>query len=124
RGIPRAALRQDPLRRDELGAHRRQPDGQDRPCRRAGAQPRDDRPHGATHLNPLPQRTGDARRRYRHMAMFDYFPNYVWNLSISIAMASGGELGEIMDMCQPLLEKAQAGEDAGTGAFLAEWMKV
>ena len=51
-------------------------------------------------------------------------PNYVWNLSISIAMASGGELGEIMDMCQPLLEKSQAGEDAGTGEFLAEWMKV
>lgn len=58
------------------------------------------------------------------MAMFDYFPNYVWNLSISIAMASGGELGEIMDMCQPLLQKAQAGEDAGTGEFLREWMKV
>jgi hypothetical protein len=58
------------------------------------------------------------------MAMFDYFPNYVWNLSISIAMASGGELGEIMDMCQPLLKKAQAGEDAGTAEFLHEWMKV
>lgn len=58
------------------------------------------------------------------MAMFDYFPNYVWNLSVSIAMASGAELGEIMDMCQPLKEKAQAGEDAGTGAFLQEWMKV
>lgn len=58
------------------------------------------------------------------MAMFDYFPNYVWNLSVSIAMASGAELGEIMDMCQPLLAKAEAGEDAGTGAFLQEWLKV
>jgi len=58
------------------------------------------------------------------MAMFDYFPNYVWNLSVSIAMASGAELGEIMDMCQPLQAKAQAGEDAGTGEFLKEWMKV
>lgn len=58
------------------------------------------------------------------MAMFDYFPNYVWNLSISIAMASGAELGEIMDMCQPLKEKADTGEDAGTGDFLKEWMKV
>ena len=43
------------------------------------------------------------------MALFNYFPNYVWNLSISIAMASGAELGEIMDMCQPLLAKAEAG---------------
>jgi predicted alpha/beta-fold hydrolase len=58
------------------------------------------------------------------MAMFDYFPNYVWNLSVSIAMASCAELGEIMDMCQPLLAKAQAGEDAGTMDFMREWMKV
>lgn len=58
------------------------------------------------------------------MAMFDYFPNYVWNLSVSIAMASGAELGEIMDMCQPLLAKAQAGEDAGTQDFMAAWLKV
>ncbi len=56
--------------------------------------------------------------------MFDYFPNYVWNLSVSIAMASGAELGEIMDMCQPLLAKAQTGEDAGTPDFMREWMKV
>ena len=58
------------------------------------------------------------------MAMFDYFPNYVWNLSVSIAMASGAELGEIMDMCQPLLAKAQAGEDAGTVDFMREWIKT
>ena len=58
------------------------------------------------------------------MAMFDYFPNYVWNLSVSIAMASGAELGEIMDMCQPLLAKAEAGEDAGTGDFLTAWLAV
>ena len=58
------------------------------------------------------------------MAMFDYFPNYVWNLSVSIAMASGAELGEIMDMCQPLLAKAQAGEDAGTGDFMQAWLAV
>lgn len=58
------------------------------------------------------------------MALFEYFPNYVWNLSISIAMASGAELGEIMDMCQPLLKKAEAGEDAGTADFLREWVNV
>lgn len=58
------------------------------------------------------------------MAMFDYFPNYVWNLSVAIAIGSGGELGEIMDMCQPLLERAKNGEDAGTADFLREWVKV
>ncbi|RPE72139.1 alpha/beta hydrolase family protein DUF1100 [Pacificibacter maritimus] len=58
------------------------------------------------------------------MALFEYFPNYVWNLSVSIAMASGAELGEIMDMCQPLLAKAEAGEDAGTVEFMQEWMKM
>lgn len=58
------------------------------------------------------------------MAMFDYFPNYVWNLSVSIALASGAEIGEIMDMCQPLLAKAKTGEDAGTLDFMQEWMRV
>ncbi len=57
------------------------------------------------------------------MALFEYFPNYVWNLSLSIAIQSGGELGEIIDMCAPLKAAAEKGEDAGTGAFLAEWMK-
>ena len=58
------------------------------------------------------------------MALFEYFPNYVWNLSISIAMASGAEIGEIIDMCSPLREKATKGEDAGTNDFLLEWVKM
>ena len=24
------------------------------------------------------------------MALFEYFPNYIWNLSVAIAMESGG----------------------------------
>ncbi|MDO5659196.1 MAG: alpha/beta hydrolase [Paracoccus sp. (in: a-proteobacteria)] len=58
------------------------------------------------------------------MAMFNYFPNYVWNLTVSIALASGAEMGEIMDMCQPLLEKSKAGEDTGTVDFMREWVRV
>jgi fermentation-respiration switch protein FrsA (DUF1100 family) len=58
------------------------------------------------------------------MAMFDYFPNYVWNLTVSIAIASGAEIGEIMDMCQPLLEKSKQGADAGTRDFMVEWVRV
>jgi hypothetical protein len=57
------------------------------------------------------------------MALFEYFPNYVWNLSLAIAMESGGQLGDIIDMCAPLREKAAKGEDAGTKEFLAEWVK-
>lgn len=48
----------------------------------------------------------------------------VWNLSISIAMSSGGELGAIVDMCQPLLEGAEEGEDPWRAEFLAEWVRV
>ena len=41
------------------------------------------------------------------MALLEYFPNnYVWNLSLAIAVASGGELGELMDMCKPLKDAA------------------
>jgi dienelactone hydrolase len=57
------------------------------------------------------------------VALFEYFPNYVWNLSVSIAMESGAQLGEIMDMCQPLRDAAGKGEDAGTLRFSEEWVK-
>ncbi len=59
------------------------------------------------------------------MALFEYFPNnYVWNLSLAIAMASGAQIGELMDMCKPLEEAASRGVDAGTAEFLAEWVKT
>ncbi|HWW65741.1 MAG TPA: alpha/beta fold hydrolase [Sphingomonadaceae bacterium] len=58
------------------------------------------------------------------MALFDYFPNYVWNLSLAIALESGGKIGEIMDMSQPIRDAAERGEDAGTGAFLEQWVRV
>ncbi|MGO9935796.1 MAG: hypothetical protein ACLPV8_28855 [Steroidobacteraceae bacterium] len=47
------------------------------------------------------------------MALFQYFPNnYVWNLSINIAIESGARIGEIEEMCRPLLEAAARGQDA------------
>ena len=56
--------------------------------------------------------------------MFLYFPgNYVWNLSVCIALESGAQIGEIDDMCAPLRDAAQRGEDAGTGEFLASWVR-
>ena len=58
------------------------------------------------------------------MALFQPFPNYVWNLSVAIALENGGRIGEIVDMIDPLLARAQAGEDAGTAEFMAEWVKM
>lgn len=58
------------------------------------------------------------------MALFQYFPNYVWNLSLAIALESGAKIGEIVDMCAPLLDAAERGEDAGTPAFMAQWVAM
>jgi dienelactone hydrolase len=59
------------------------------------------------------------------VALFQYFPdNYVWNLSIAIALESGGRIGEIEEMCRPLLDAAARGEDAGTPAFMARWVET
>ena len=41
------------------------------------------------------------------MALFEYFPNYIWNLSLAMALESGGKIGEIVDMCAPLREAAE-----------------
>ncbi|MFK7958150.1 MAG: alpha/beta hydrolase family protein, partial [Lysobacterales bacterium] len=57
------------------------------------------------------------------MALFEYFPNYIWNLSVAIALENGGKIGEIVDMCQPIKDAADNGEDAGTAEFLKEWVK-
>ena len=58
------------------------------------------------------------------MALFEYFPNYIWNLSVAIALESGGRIGEIVDMCQPIRDAAASGSDAGTPQFLAQWVKM
>ena len=58
------------------------------------------------------------------MSLYQPFPNYVWNLSVAIALENGGRIGEIMDMIEPLKAKAEAGEDAGTADFMAEWVKM
>ena len=56
------------------------------------------------------------------MALFEYFPNYVWNLSVAMALESGAKIGEIVDMCRPLLDAAANGTDAGTPQFMAQWV--
>jgi dienelactone hydrolase len=55
------------------------------------------------------------------MALFEYFPNYIWNLSVAIAMESGAQIGEIVDMCKPIKDAADGGADAGTAQFMKAW---
>jgi dienelactone hydrolase len=67
--------------------------------------------------NPHPM----FRSERKSVALFEYFPNYIWNLSIAIAMESGAQLGEIIDMCQPIKDASADGADAGTPAFMRQW---
>lgn len=56
------------------------------------------------------------------MALFEYFPNYIWNLSLAIAIESGAQIGEIMDIVAPVRDAANAGADAGTQLFMQQWI--
>src|SRR5690606_36243449 len=70
-------------------------------------------------LSPI--RACSSRRTSDAVALLEYFPNYIWNLSVAMALESGGKIGEIVDMCQPLLEAARSG-DAGTPDFMRQWV--
>lgn len=57
--------------------------------------------------------------------MFRYFPtNYVWNLSVDLAIEMGARIGEIEEMCAPLHEAAKAPDAAGTQAFRETWVRM
>jgi dienelactone hydrolase len=57
--------------------------------------------------------------------MFKYFPtNYVWNLSVDLAIEMGARIGEIETMCAPLQEAAKAPDAAGTKAFRETWVQM
>lgn len=57
--------------------------------------------------------------------MFRYFPtNYVWNLSVDLAIEMGARIGEIEEMCAPLQEAAKAPDAAGTQAFRETWARM
>lgn len=57
--------------------------------------------------------------------MFKYFPtNYVWNLSVDLAIEMGARIGEIEAMCAPLQEAAKAPDAAGTQAFRETWSQM
>lgn len=57
--------------------------------------------------------------------MFKYFPtNYVWNLSVDLAIEMGARIGEIEAMCAPLQDAAKAPDTAGTLAFRETWVRM
>lgn len=56
------------------------------------------------------------------MALFEPFPNYIWNLSVAIALESGAPIGEIVDIVDLAKEAAGESADAGTQAFMQAWM--
>ncbi|MDP9901112.1 alpha/beta hydrolase family protein [Variovorax ginsengisoli] len=54
--------------------------------------------------------------------MFKYFPtNYVWNLSVDLAIEMGARIGEIEAMCAPLQDAARQPDAAASAAFRASW---
>lgn len=54
--------------------------------------------------------------------MFEYFPgNYVWNLSLNLALSTGAVLDEVDEACRPLLK---ASGEASTEDFFRSWCGV
>lgn len=57
--------------------------------------------------------------------MFRYFPkNYVWNLSVDLAIESGARMGEIEEMCAPLMAASEQPDAAGVQAFRETWARM
>jgi dienelactone hydrolase len=57
--------------------------------------------------------------------MFRYFPtNYVWNLSVDLAIEMGARIGEIEEMCAPLVEASKQADAPGTRAFAQSWVTM
>ncbi|MGF6999659.1 alpha/beta hydrolase family protein [Paraburkholderia sp. GAS32] len=57
--------------------------------------------------------------------MFRYFPtNYVWNLSVDLAIEMGARIGEIEQMCAPLQEASKQPDAEGTRAFRQVWSSM
>jgi dienelactone hydrolase len=56
--------------------------------------------------------------------MFEAFPgNYVWNLSVNLALGMGGAIGEIDEANRKVLTAAADG-DSGTTAFFESWCQL
>lgn len=57
--------------------------------------------------------------------LFEYFPgNYLWNLSVTIALGTGGALSEVDEICRPLQEAARGPADAASEEFFWAFSRV
>jgi esterase/lipase len=57
--------------------------------------------------------------------MFRFFPkNYVWDLSVNLSIEMGAKMGEMQEMCGPLLEASEKPDAEGTAAFRDGWVKM
>jgi fermentation-respiration switch protein FrsA (DUF1100 family) len=58
--------------------------------------------------------------------MFEPFPgNYPWNLAVNLALACGGNYGEIDRACRPIQEASrELGPDKGSALMFDSWIKV
>ncbi|MEU9546715.1 alpha/beta hydrolase family protein [Streptomyces mirabilis] len=54
--------------------------------------------------------------------VFEPFPHkYVWNLSVGLALAVGGQIGEVDRACQALRGRIGGDDDSAAQAFFEEW---
>lgn len=57
--------------------------------------------------------------------MFEPFPGrYVWNLSVGLALAVGGQIGEVDRACRELQGRIGANDDSAALAFFEEWCRL
>lgn len=57
--------------------------------------------------------------------MFEPFPgNYIWSLSVNIALSMGGEIGELDIANRKVMEAAKEGADAGTKGFFDAYCEL
>ena len=86
--------------------------------------------YGAHNLAATLKTQGDASVHpgsspSRKRPVFRYFPtNYVWDLSVNLAIEMGARIGEIEAMCAPLAEAAKQPDAEGTRAFRESWVAM
>jgi hypothetical protein len=50
--------------------------------------------------------------------------NYIWNLGTNLNLMCGGNIGEITAACNPIIEAAKKGDDAGTALYFDSWIDM
>lgn len=56
--------------------------------------------------------------------MLEYFPtNYVWNLSVNLALSSGANIGEVDTICRGLVAASEQDDESATEAFFQAWCR-